>query len=227
MQILEAQISPEAEALAKETEIILESYQGMVVKNNETFLSAGNELKTIKGKLNDLDTLRKSMTRPLDTAKKAIMEFFRVPQERLEKAEGTIKRAMLQFQQEQEAIRRKEEARLREQARKEEERKKAALDARADKAAAKGDLQKAEELRQQKEQVFVPAPVVNSSVAKVAGVATKQVWKFEVVDANLIPREYMIPDMVKIGAMVRATKGTIPIAGIEMFVEETLSASKH
>jgi hypothetical protein len=227
MQILEAQISPEAEALAKETEIILNSYQGIVVNNNATLLSAGGELKNIKGKLSELDTLRKSMTRPLDAAKKAIMEFFRVPQERLEKAEGTIKRAMLQYQQECEAVRLKEEARLREQALKEEARKKAALEARADKAAAKGNIEKAEELRQQKEQVFVPAPVVNSSVAKVAGVATKQVWKFEVSDVNLIPREYMIPDMVKIGAMVRATKGTIPIAGIEMFAEETLSASKH
>jgi DNA repair exonuclease SbcCD ATPase subunit len=227
MQILEAQISPEAEALAKETEIILNSYQGIVVKDNTALLAAGNELKTIKGKLSDLEALRKSLTRPLDETKRRIMDFFRIPQERLEKAEGTIKRAMLQFQQEQEAIRRKEEARLQELARKEEERKKAALDARAEKAAAKGNLEKAEELRQQKEEVFVPAPVVNSSVAKVAGVATKQVWKFEISDANIIPKEYMIPDMVKIGAVVRATKGTLAIPGVEIYAEETIAAGRN
>lgn len=227
MQILEAQISPEAEALAKETEIILESYQGMVVKNNETFLSAGNELKTIKGKLSEIETLRKSMTKPLDMARKAIMEFFRVPQERLEKAEGTIKRAMLTYQQECEAVRLKEEARIQELARKEEARKKAALDARADKAAAKGDLQKAEELRQQKEEVFVPVPVVASSVAKVEGVATKKVWKFRIVDEHLVPRDYMIPDLTKIGGVVRATRGTLNIPGVEAFAEETLSAGRN
>jgi DNA repair exonuclease SbcCD ATPase subunit len=227
MQILEAQISPEAEALAKETEIILNSYQGIVVKDNTALLAAGNELKTIKGKLSDLEALRKSLTRPLDETKRRIMDFFRIPQERLEKAEGTIKRAMLQFQQEQEAIRRKEEARLQELARKEEERKKAALDARAEKAAAKGNLEKAEELRQQKEEVFVPAPVVNSSVAKVAGVATKQVWKFEISDANIIPKEYMIPDMVKIGAVVRATKGTLAIPGVKIYAEDTIAAGRN
>lgn len=225
MQILEAQISPEAEALAKETEIILSNYQGIVVKDNTALLSAGNELKTIKGKLNELDSLRKGMTRPLDAAKKAIMDFFRIPQERLEKAESTIKRAMLTYQQEQERIRLKEEARLRDLALKEEARKKAALDARADKAEANGNLEKAEELRQQKEQVFAPAPVLASTVAKVDGVSTKKVWKYRIVDANAIPRDYMMPDTVKIGAVVRATKGTMNIPGVEIYAEETLAAS--
>lgn len=54
---------------------------------------------------------------------------------------------------------------------------------------------------------------------KDAGLRTT--WKFRIIDQNLIPREYMVPDVVKIGAVVRTTKGTVPIAGIEAYADQT------
>lgn len=54
---------------------------------------------------------------------------------------------------------------------------------------------------------------------KDAGLRTT--WKFRIVDPNLIPREYLTPDLVKIGAVIRSTKGTLTIPGIEAYADQT------
>jgi len=43
----------------------------------------------------------------------------------------------------------------------------------------------------------------------------------------LIPREYLIPDEVKIGGVVRATKGSIQIPGIEIYSEDQVLAGRR
>ncbi|HVI10514.1 MAG TPA: hypothetical protein VND65_19655 [Candidatus Binatia bacterium] len=49
-----------------------------------------------------------------------------------------------------------------------------------------------------------PAPVtVQANIPTVAGSVNRRNWKFEVVDASKLPREYMIPDLVGIGEYVR------------------------
>ena len=55
----------------------------------------------------------------------------------------------------------------------------------------------------------------------------KQNWKFRVADASKIPREYMMPDLVKIGGVVRATRGTMLIPGIEAYPENTIAAGRR
>ena len=67
------------------------------------------------------------------------------------------------------------------------------------------------------------APVVASKVEAVAGVSVKKVWKYEIVDEKLIPREYLIPDTVKIGKMVRAGGDTLQIPGVRIYAESNLS----
>jgi len=52
-----------------------------------------------------------------------------------------------------------------------------------------------------------------------------KIWKFEVVDKALVPEDYKQVDMVKVGSVVRATKGTIAIPGIRIFSEDTLKVS--
>lgn len=44
-------------------------------------------------------------------------------------------------------------------------------------------------------------------------------WKFEISDISKIPIEYMVPDMVMIGGVVRAKKGDTNIPGINVFPE--------
>lgn len=55
------------------------------------------------------------------------------------------------------------------------------------------------------------------------GTATgAQIWKFEVVDFKALPDEYKMADEVKIGKVVRATKGSVSIPGVRMWPEESL-----
>jgi hypothetical protein len=192
------------------------------IANQTDYTTAGEYLKSIKNAAAELDDLRKSMTRPLDESKKRIMDFFRKPMDILEKAEAAIKRSMLTYQDEQERLRKEEEARLAELQRKEAEK----LLKKAEKAEEKGNADKADELRESAQQLSSVTPVVAPAVEGVAGVNTKTVWKFKIVDVNLIPREYMLPNDKMLGDVARATKGTLKVAGVEFYPEKVIAAGR-
>lgn len=216
------EITPEAQQLATKAETMLKDYATFVVPNNETYVNASSVLKFIKTTATELDALRKSMTKPLDESKKRIMDFFRKPLNNLVMVENNIKKAMLTFQKEQERKRKEEEDRLLEQQRKDKEK----LEKRADKAEEKGNTEKAETLREEAEQKESVVPTVAPMVEKVSGISTKKIWKFKIVDAKLIPREYLMPNEKMIGEVGRATKGTLKIAGIEFYSDETIAAGR-
>jgi len=56
-----------------------------------------------------------------------------------------------------------------------------------------------------------------ATVAPVAGVSYRENWQFEISDASAIPRDYLTPDVQKIGKMVKALKGTTNIPGVRVF----------
>ena len=66
---------------------------------------------------------------------------------------------------------------------------------------------------------FVPMPTVKADIPKVDNRLFRKVWKFRIVDEGQIPRQYMTPDMVKIGGVVRAMKGVTNIPGIQVYEE--------
>lgn len=64
-----------------------------------------------------------------------------------------------------------------------------------------------------------------SQAAPVAqGVSTRDKYEFVVKDPTLVPDEFWVIDEKKIGAVVRATKGTMVIPGIEIVISTTVSA---
>lgn len=193
--------------------------KAITIANNVDYERVGEELKQIKSLANALELERKSATKPLDEAKKKIMDWFRLPSERLAIAEATRKRAMIIYQQEQEKKRREEEARLAELQRKEAER----LAKKAAEAEAKGKTEKAEELRQQAQEATTIAPIVPPKVEKINGIKTMKIWKFRIVNEKLIPREYLIPNEKMLGQVAKATKGTIEIPGVEIYPEDTMA----
>ena len=66
---------------------------------------------------------------------------------------------------------------------------------------------------------FVPDRVV-PNIPTVSGVPSRRNYKFRIIDASRIPREYLCPDEVKIGQFVRALKKTGEvIAGVECYEE--------
>jgi hypothetical protein len=216
------EITPQAQAMAKSAEIMVKDYQGLVVTNNDQNKEAGAARVKIMAKVKELNETRKSMTGPLDDAKSRIMDFFRTPIERLEAARKNIDQAMNRFMIDEEAKRQQEQLKAEEAARKEAEK----LQERAAKAAAAGKTDKAEALAQQAEEKKAVTPIVESKVDKVAGMTQKIIWKYRIINADIIPRSYWMIDETKIGATVRSTKGTLLIPGIEIYPEKVMSGTR-
>jgi hypothetical protein len=245
---------PEVKALTVQTEQFEALALTYKVTTPVQYADAGEQLKQVKAAMKRLDDLRKGMTRPLDAAKKAIMDFFRAPEEKLVRAESGIKRAMIAYSAEQERIRREEQRKAEEAARRERdrleaiareterkarekaeaERKAADAAAAAGRAAEAAKLMakaaateeraaaKAEEAAQQA--AMIVAPVIQREPQRIVGVATRELWKFEIVDPAAVPREYLMVDESKIRKVVGALKGDTVIAGVRVYSEKNLAA---
>ena len=215
-------ITIEAQQKAQEVEALAETYQCYQIITTEAYVASAEDLKIIKLKYKELDDLRKSLTKPLDESKKRIMEFFKKPLDYLSMAESSIKRALLKWQQEQDKIRRAEEKRLLEAQKKEAER----LQRLAEAAKARGAEEKAEEFKERIAEVQSVIPVVAPKVEKVSGIQTKTIWKYRILDVNIIPREYLIPNEKMLGELARTTKGSVEITGIKFYPEEVIAAGR-
>lgn len=201
-----------------ETGKLVAHVASFAVTTHAQYEEAAKLLGKVKGYGKRLTEIRLGMTRPLDESKRKIMALFADPLERLEGAERQLKRALQVFEGEQERIRREEQRKADEAADKERRR----LEAQAEKAAQKGNTEKAVQL-QEKASMTV-APVVSGPPPTAPGISSRANWKFEVTDPALIPREYLQPDLQKIGAVVRALKGDAAIAGVRVFAEKITNA---
>lgn len=190
----------------------------LVIKTQEEYAAAADQLKAVKGMLKQIADAHARVKRPLLDATRELDRQKNEASAPLLDAERQIKRAMVAYDDELERKRRAEQARLEEAARKEREK----LAAQAAKAAAAGKIEKAAELEMRAETVV--APVVQREAPKVAGIATREVWRFEVTDPNAVPREYLTVDEKKLGAIVRALKGDTNIPGVRVWAEKSLAA---
>lgn len=212
------ELQPEQQLLLRKAEDLSTQVNNFKIVNQEQYNSSGEYLKSIKTAYKQIEDLRMSMTRPLDNSKKRIMDFFRKPLDVLTNAEGVLKRGILMYQRAQEAARVEQERKLQAEA----ERKRQEALAKAELARAEGKDAKADKYEDKANGIIVPT--LAPTIQKVAGISTKMVWKFEVIDEALIPREYLTPDLVKIGKVVRATGSTLPIPGVKIYSEELISA---
>ena len=69
--------------------------------------------------------------------------------------------------------------------------------------------------------VTAPAPVVvlPEVTPKLSGVSFRKVWRHRVVNASLVPREFLIVDEAKLAKFADAMGGSVPVAGVEFYVE--------
>ena len=81
-----------------------------------------------------------------------------------------------------------------------------------------GEQEEAEAILQ--EPVYVPPIIIKKETPKVQGVQFRTVWRFRIFDEELVPREFMRPDEIRIGAVVRAMKGATRIPGVEAYEEK-------
>lgn len=148
---------------------------------------------------------------------KAAVQQKKIFEEPVIKAEQIIMPKITKYRADQEAKRLAEEKRLREEA--ERKAQEEAL-AQAIEAEQLGSVQIADEILAAPVQ-FV-APVVKD-LPKMEGVSEREVWSFEVVNINLLPKEFLIVDEKAIGRVVRAMKERTNIPGIVVQCNKTLA----
>lgn len=206
---------------------VLASAERFEITAPEQYVESGGLLKEIKTKQTALETLRKSMTQPLDEAKRRIMELFRPASDKLDQAERTLKSAMITYTNEQERLRREAEQAAREEAARESDR----LMKQADRARAKGQDGKAADLEEQAESV--PVPIVASQTPIVSGVAFRTTWHAEVYDLELLvlacatgkaPLALLQPNMVILNTQARSLKKELNIPGVRAVPDEGMAA---
>lgn len=189
-----------------------------VIRTDDEFEDAGALLRDIKAALANIERKRVSFTAPLNESLRAINQEARNASAPFVDAEARIKTAIGTFQSERERIAKEAQARAEEAARKEREK----IAARIAKAEANGRVEKASVLHERMAEVI--APVLVASAPKVQGVLTRSVWKFEVTDPALLPREFLLVDESKIRKIVNALQGDTNIPGVRVYAEKQVTA---
>lgn len=152
----------------------------------------------IDARIKELDEQRKERTRPLDGVKKLLMADYARPIDLLTLCRRHLDREILAYDDKVRADARAAQ-RLIDEANEKEIRRLAKL---AEKAEARGDEDKAESFRDRASSQV--APVVQPQVVQAAGTSFIETWSFEITDAAQVAREYLEPDLVKIGKIVRS-----------------------
>jgi hypothetical protein len=204
--------------------------------------SAGDSAKAqeararINTRIKALNDARMALTRPIDAAKKVIVDFFAGPISAFERAKVVLDRKIITYENEQEAIREAKQRQLDKIAEDERKRLQAIADETARKAREEADKKRreaeaaaaagrqaeadrlnaqaarVEEKAEAKQETFenraaaVVAPVAQAETAKVAGSSFREHWEFQVIDAAKINAQFMMPDEVKIGRVVQSLK---------------------
>lgn len=205
-------------AIEPEKNQLIAFAQSLAIKTAGGYAAAADRLKLVKGLLQKIEEARTRITKPMNEALRQVNAQAKEASAPLIDAEAKIKRAMIAYSEEQERIRREEQRKAEEEARRQREK----LEQQAAKALASGKVEKAEQLEQRA--ATVVAPVIQREAPKVTGVSTREVWKFEVTDPALVPREYLTIDEKKIGAIVRAMKGDTNIPGVRVWADKSLAS---
>jgi len=199
---------------------IMERAQSLKVVDAASYGDAVAYLQTIKGTI-------KSVTAQFDPAVKAakaahtsilaMRDKILLP---LEQQENLLKITALTWKQSEDRKAAEEQARLQRIADEQAAKERAKLEARV--AACKTEA-KREELLQRSAEIVAPVVSVQSSAPEVKGAATVTRWKYRIVNAELIPREWLIADDEKLSKIATAMKGEMKIAGVEFYKDTIMS----
>ncbi len=198
-------------------------------------------LKTILSRIND--TFDRSIALANKTHKE-IIAAKKAHADPIKRAEIIVKDRIGQYQMDQERIQRAEQKRLRAQqedrerkAREEEAERQRKL--REEEEARLAEAQRLEDEGKAAEAEAVldaappeAAPIVPEHVPppkapampKAKGISMTSVWKWTIINVEMIPREFLMVDEKALNAHVRAKKGDTRVAGISVHEEKQVGA---
>lgn len=171
---------------------------GLVITDQKGLEDAADILGRIKQMGKIIKERKEKITKPLNDALKSARELFAPLESRCADAEGIVKQKILAYHQEVNRKAQEEEAKI---AKKVEE----------GKLKFETGAKKIEAIER----------VENKVEGKTGTVQVRKIKKCEVVDAEKLPRKYLVPDMQLIKE--DAIKNGIEIPGVRVYEEETLA----
>lgn len=213
VQVIQAEVAP-----------VVAQARCFVVDSPATYSAASVFLKDVKAAQSRVVAFFAPMKQKAHEAHKEITTKESETLKPLTEAGALVKRNMLTFYQEQERIRQEEQRKAQaiadETARKERE--------RLEKEAAK---LKTPELKEQRleQAAAIVAPVVSvaSVTPVISGQSIRKTWTAKVVNSAIVPREWLSVNESALSAFAKATKGAVPVAGVEFVEVAGISSSSR
>lgn len=202
------------EIASKQALTVYDQAKAITVKDNPTMTQADDLIKSMR-------LVRKEIGLafdPIIAKAHAAHKEAKAQKDRAElsliQAEEYLKPQIKRYLAEEERKRQEEENRLRLEAQKAEEERRLE---EAIQLSSEGLKEEAEAVLES------PQPIVMPTVEKTTPKADmrlyRKVWKYRIINEALIPREYLKPDEIKIGGIVRALKSKCKIDGIQVYQE--------
>jgi hypothetical protein len=210
-------------------EVVKQEIAPVVAQANQVVISdaASNEtaiafLKSIKAAQKKVSDFFEPLKSAAHKAWKQTTESEAQLLDPLKLAEKSIKDKSMTWQRQQEEARQAEQRRLQaiadEAARRERE--------RLEKEAAKLKTPELKAARlAQAEAVTTPVVEVAKTVGSTSGTSIKKLWKARVVNADAVPREWLMVNETALAVFAKSTKGSVKVAGVEFYAEDSMAVS--
>jgi hypothetical protein len=189
----------------KQIEVFAEEAKGKQITSQAELEDAAVVLKEIKGRQKRVMDIFGPLKDKTHKAWKAVCDEESNYLNPLKQAESFLKSKMGAYNMEQERLRQEEERRLQEEARKKEE---ARLKEQAKKTGDKSILEKP---------IIVPEIKIQPQ-EQPKGTSFVEKWNFKIVDADKVPKEFLVVDEKAIASIVRVKKGNTNIPGVEVYM---------
>lgn len=203
---------------------IVDQAKAVKVTDPETYTAAGSLWKAIGDMIKEVKDTFDPICDAAHKAHKQAVEKRAKYLDPLTAAQKSVKGLMSAYDQEQDRLRREEQARLEAIARKQEEERRLQEAIAAEEELRAQGATKEEAAHEAaaiiNEPVSVAPVVLPKATPKLAGGPVyRTIWKFRIINVNLIPRQYMVPDEKAIGGVIRSSQGKISIPGVTAYEE--------
>ena len=185
----------EATALLAQARQVAAAVPTLTIATADEYQAAAAGLVELKGRWKVVEEKRVSLVKPLNDVVKNINAMFKPVLDSWDTTMTVVKRAMQDYQTREAEAQRKA-------------------------------LEEAARLAQQGQtgQEFTALVAQGSAIpAKAQGISTRAIWRWRVVDAAAVPREYLCVDATKVDALVKLQQGEAKVPGIEVYREEIMA----
>lgn len=211
------------EEIKKEVAPVVYQAQALAIETAGDYAAAGELCKAVKGGIKRVTDFFAPMVRANLEATRRTNEAKRQLLDPLTEAEAVIKRKQLDWYAEQERARAAEQRRLQAEADAKAERERAAL---LKKAESVKTPEKQEAYREQAATVQAAVVTVATAAPAVKGQSVRKKWRARVVDAAKVPRAWLVVNEPALQAYATATKGAVPVDGVEFYEEAILASGR-